>query len=97
VDLKQAHPNEPWLWRAQWAAGEIHSSARPGAIAVCALALFWNAIALPSAVPTVLAHNLRYEPKFAPFAIFPIIGFGLTRGRYICSSGGMRTAIHASR
>jgi hypothetical protein len=43
VDLKQAHPNEPWLWRAQWAAGEIHSSAKPGAIAVSALAVFWNA------------------------------------------------------
>jgi len=77
VDLKHAHPNEPWLWRAQWAAGEIHSSAKPGAIAVSVLALFWNAIALPSAVPTLLAHDLRYEPKFAPFAIFPIIGFGL--------------------
>jgi hypothetical protein len=77
VDLKQAHPNEPWLWRAQWAAGEIHSSAKPGAIAVSVLALIWNAIALPSAVPTLLAHDLRYEPKFAPLAIFPIIGFGL--------------------
>jgi hypothetical protein len=77
VNLKQAHPDEPWLWRPQWAAGEIHSSAKPGAIAVCALALFWNAIALPSAVPTVLAHGLRYEPKFAWFALFPIVGFGL--------------------
>ena len=77
MDLKQAHPNEPWLWRAQWAAGEIHSSAKPIAIAVCALALFWNAIALPSAVPAILAHNLRYEPQFAPLAIFPIVGFGL--------------------
>ncbi len=77
VDLKHAHPNEPWLWRAQWAAGEIHSSAKPGAIAVSALALFWNAIALPSAVPALLAHNLRYEPKFALLAIFPIIGCGL--------------------
>jgi hypothetical protein len=77
VDLKRAHPDEPWLWHAQWAAGEIHSSAKAGAIAVCVLALFWNAIALPSAVPTVLAHNLLDEPKFAPFAIFPIIGLGL--------------------
>jgi hypothetical protein len=77
VNLKQAHPDEPWLWRPQWAAGEIHSSAKPGAIAVCAIALFWNAIALPSAVPTVLAHNLRQEPKFAWFALFPIVGFGL--------------------
>jgi hypothetical protein len=77
VDLKLAHPDEPWLWRAQWAAGEIHSSAKPGAIAVCVLALFWNAIALPSAVPTLLAHNLRYEPKFALLAIFPTVGFGL--------------------
>jgi hypothetical protein len=77
VSLKQAHPDEPWLWRPQWAAGEIHSSAKAGAIAVCAIALFWNAIALPSAVPTVLAHNLRYEPKFAWFALFPLVGFGL--------------------
>ncbi len=77
VDLKHAHPNEPWLWRAEWAAGEIHSSARFGAIAVCALALFWNAIALQSAVPTLLAHNLRDEPQFAALAIFPIAGFGL--------------------
>ena len=77
MNLKQAHPDEPWLWRPQWAAGEIHSSAKPGAIAVCAIALFWNAIALPSAVPTVLAHNLRQEPKFAWFALFPIVGFGL--------------------
>jgi hypothetical protein len=77
VDLKRAHPEEPWLWRAEWAAGEIHSSARPVAITVCALALLWNAIALPSAVPALLAHNLRYEPKFAGLAIFPIIGFGL--------------------
>jgi hypothetical protein len=77
VNLKQAHPDEPWLWRPQWAAGEIHSSAKPGAIAVCAIALFWNAIALPSAVPTVLAHNLRQEPKFAWLALFPIVGFGL--------------------
>ena len=77
MNLKQAHPDEPWLWRPQWAGGEIHSSARPGAIAVCAIALFWNAIALPSAVPTMLAHDLRYEPKFAWFALFPIIGFGL--------------------
>ncbi|MGC2274947.1 MAG: hypothetical protein WA571_02935 [Candidatus Binatus sp.] len=77
MDLKRAHPQEPWLWHAEWAAGEIHSSARPIAIAVCALALFWNAIALPSAVPILLAHNLRYEPKFAGLAIFPIIGLGL--------------------
>ena len=77
MDLKQAHPQEPWLWRAEWAAGEIHSSARPIAIAVGALALFWNAIALPSAVPALLAHNLRYEPQFAGLAIFPLIGFGL--------------------
>jgi hypothetical protein len=77
VNLKQAHPDEPWLWRPQWAAGEIHSSAKTGAITVCAIALFWNAIALPSAIPTLLAHNLRHEPKFAGFALFPIVGFGL--------------------
>jgi len=77
MDLKQAHPDEPWLWRAPWAAGEIHSSAKPVAIAVCVLALLWNAIALPTAVPALLGHDLRQEPKFALLAIFPIVGFGL--------------------
>ncbi len=77
MNLKQAHPDEPWLWRPQWAAGEIHSSAKPGAIAVCAIALIWNAIALLSAVPALLAHDLINEPKFAWLALFPIVGFGL--------------------
>jgi len=77
MNLKQSHPDEPWLWRPQWAAGEIHYSAKPGAIAVCLIALFWNAIALPSAVPTMLAHDLASEPRFAWLALFPLIGFGL--------------------
>ena len=77
MNLKQAHPEKPWLWRPQWAVGEIHSSAKPGAIAICVIALIWNAIALPSAVPTLLAHNLSYEPKFAWLALFPIVGLGL--------------------
>ncbi|MFZ0681008.1 hypothetical protein [Candidatus Binatus sp.] len=77
MNLKQAHPDEPWLWRPDWASGEIHSSAQPGAIAICVIALIWNAIALPGAVPTLLAHNLSYEPKFAWLALFPIVGLGL--------------------
>ncbi len=77
MDLKRAHPEEPWLWRAEWAAGEIHSSAKPVAIAVCALALLWNAIAMSTAVPALLAHDLRDDPKFAGLAIFPLIGFAL--------------------
>ncbi|HTW89861.1 MAG TPA: hypothetical protein VMD75_17830 [Candidatus Binataceae bacterium] len=73
MNLKQLHPDEPWLWRAQWAAGELHSSAKPGALAVSALALLWNLIALPAVVPTLLAHDLRREPEFVPFTIFPLI------------------------
>ena len=77
VSLKQAHPGEPWLWRADWAAGEIHSSAKPGALGASLLAILWNLIAIPTAVPAVLAHDLHREPKFAWFAIFPLIGIAL--------------------
>jgi hypothetical protein len=75
--LKQAHPDEPWLWRADWAAGEIHSSAKPRAVALGAIAILWNLIAVPIAVAPLFAHDLRQEPQFALLAIFPLIGFGL--------------------
>ena len=42
MDLRAAHQDQPWLWRADWAAGEIHSSPKAKAIFFVLLAIIWN-------------------------------------------------------
>src|SRR5687768_2026010 len=38
------HPNEPWLWREDWARHEVKSAGKGGLIFVSAFALFWNVV-----------------------------------------------------
>jgi hypothetical protein len=40
--LQAAHPDEPWLWRADWAAGKIVSSTKAARIGAWVIAIFWN-------------------------------------------------------
>jgi hypothetical protein len=71
MDLRTAHPDQPWLWRADWAAGEIHSSPRAKAIFFVLLAIFWN-----FGTFSVLASLDRVE--ISPWLmLFPLIGIGL--------------------
>jgi hypothetical protein len=46
MDLRTAHPDQPWLWRADWAAGEIHSSPKAKTIFLALLAILWNFCAI---------------------------------------------------
>lgn len=71
MDLRTAHPDQPWLWRADWAAGEIHSTPRAKAIFFVLLAIFWNFCTF-----SVLASLDRAE--ISPWLmLFPLIGIGL--------------------
>jgi len=45
--LRHEHPDAPWLWRSDWAAGHIFSEGGANALAAWLLATFWNAIAWP--------------------------------------------------
>jgi hypothetical protein len=45
--LRAQHPEAPWLWRSDWAAGHIFSEGGANALASWLLATFWNAIAWP--------------------------------------------------
>ena len=40
--LVQAHPNEPWLWKKNWASGKIVFSDKLAVITVLVFALLWN-------------------------------------------------------
>lgn len=41
------HPDEPWLWKADWAEGRIVSSTQVRMIVVCVIALLWNLFSVP--------------------------------------------------
>ena len=72
--IKAAHPDEPWVWRDDWAAGRIPSGNKRSAITAWVFALFWNAISSPVFF-LIVPGELRKGNHAALIAIiFPIIG-----------------------
>ena len=65
--LAFAHPDEPWKWREDWAAGHVLDRSGNAAWAVGAFALVWNAIALP------LSVRIVPEARTNPFALFVLL------------------------
>ena len=45
--MAKAHPDSPWMWKADWAAGRIVSSAQKTMLAALTIALFWNMVTAP--------------------------------------------------
>jgi hypothetical protein len=45
--LEAAHPDRPWMWRADWAAGRIVLSTKKLMVTSLVIALVWNVVALP--------------------------------------------------
>lgn len=75
--LRARHPDAPWMWRADWAAGRIEDSNRSTLIAAWSFAGFWNLISLPAAFFAV-RQALRDESYGVLFVlIFPAVGLAL--------------------
>ena len=77
MDLRTAHPDQPWLWRADWAAGEIHASPKARAIGYSLLALFWNVCAYSAVakIPTISGPDRTKTIVW--LSLFPLIGVGI--------------------
>jgi hypothetical protein len=77
MDLRTAHPDQPWLWRADWAAGEIHSGPKAKAILFVLLAIFWNfcTFAALSSLRTNVDPNRATITAW--LMLFPVVGVGL--------------------
>jgi hypothetical protein len=77
-DLAAAqYPDQPWLWRQDWASGRIEDAGRKGQYGLWIFAAFWNLISFPSAI---LALREVYEKgnHLALIAmLFPVVGVGL--------------------
>lgn len=78
TDTQRAlHPDAPWLWRADWAAGRIADSTRSTMIAAWLFAGLWNLISLPAAFFGV--RQAFREGSYAGLfvLIFPLVGLAL--------------------
>src|SRR5579863_8000741 len=77
MNLRTAHPDQPWLWRADWAGGEIHSSPKAKAIFYVLLAILWNFCTF-SALATLRANLDPYRARINPLLmLLPLIGIGI--------------------
>jgi hypothetical protein len=72
--LRAANPDAPWMWREDWAAGEVKTSARRDANRLTIIAIAWCVATLP--ILFIAPHRaLRGADYFAlPSLIFPLVG-----------------------
>ena len=76
--LKREHPDEPWMWQKDWAAGRISSAAKGKMVLNCIIAALWNLLAWSAAVIAVV-KVVRSEERYGVLfivALFPIVEIG---------------------
>ncbi len=76
AELKQQHPDQPWMWRADWARGRVESDSRAGMYFSWAFAAIWNIISWTTLVAALDEMDLA-DPKMLLVALFPLVGLGL--------------------
>ncbi|MDB6124385.1 MAG: hypothetical protein JWQ71_3378 [Pedosphaera sp.] len=74
--LQLAHPDEPWLWREDWASGRIASSNKTTMLFAWGFAAFWNIVSSSVffAIPKEITKG-NYVMLLA--LLFPLVGIGL--------------------
>lgn len=74
--LRGLHPDEPWLWKSEWASGRITGSSKGTMWFAWGFAIFWNLVSCPTAV--FLPEEIEKGNHLAAIGfIFPVIGVGL--------------------
>src|ERR1043166_1867371 len=74
--IQKSHPDEPWLWREDWARGEVKAgNNKAGLMFVWFFTLFWNAIS--SSALFSAYHQIKSKPALLGVLIFPVVGIGL--------------------
>lgn len=75
--LQAEHPEEPWLWRDDWAAGRIKSNTKASMVMSWVFAIFWNLVSWPATI-FALPNALGQKGAGSYFLlIFPAVGIGL--------------------
>ena len=73
---QEANPDQPWLWREDWAQGRANSQTKSEMIRACIFAILWNLISTP--ILFVVPHQqLEKQPASLVALAFPLIGIAL--------------------
>ena len=87
--LEAAHPDQPWLWREEWANRRIPERSRSSAVTMWVLALIWNGISTPLAL--VVPRELQEGNRVAVVGfLFPIAGLFLILAAVQTTARAMR-------
>jgi hypothetical protein len=75
--LRARHPEQPWLWRPDWASGSIADTGRATLWTAWVIAVLWNLVAIPSGYLGIRAAFEQNNPAAYIVLMFPAIGAGL--------------------
>jgi hypothetical protein len=76
-EIQARRPDQPWLWREDWAAGRVKSSTRATMISAWVFTLFWNLVSAPL-VFVVPREVMGKGNKLALLGLlFPVAGVGM--------------------
>src|SRR5208283_759909 len=75
--LRATNPDAPWMWREDWAAGEVRTSLRADANRLTVIAIAWCVVTLPILfiAPERALRDADYSAL--PSLIFPLIGIAM--------------------
>lgn len=75
--MADTYPDQPWLWRPDWAEGRAESQSRGRMWFALIFAVFWNLISLP--LLFVLPGEILDKGNYAAALglLFPLVGMGL--------------------
>ena len=79
VQARQAlHPDAPWLWREDWASGQIRSLQSKAALTAWVFAIFWNAISWMVTIGLLTDSRQSHSRGVVLLVLlFPAIGLAL--------------------
>jgi hypothetical protein len=73
-EVELAHPNSPWLWRADWAAARVESKNKRSAVSWWVAAVLINMLSLPVSLAAISQGQTTQDPKLIIPAALEVVG-----------------------
>lgn len=74
ITLQQKYPDQPWLWRRDWATGKINSIESKNQLYTWAAVIVWNAFSWFVFINIILRMEGKSNLVFVVVVLFPLFG-----------------------